>query len=131
MTFAMHTARKRILLTGAPGGIGSAFFRFARDRYSLRLADPVAIPAEALDAGEHEAVSLDVADLASCQRACERIDTVVHLAADANRAAEFYNSLLDKNIKGTYNIFRAAKDQGCRHGNTLAANPITLRGVEL
>jgi uronate dehydrogenase len=39
---------------------------------------------------------------------------VVHLAADANPAASFYESLLDNNIKATYNIFRAAKDQGCR-----------------
>src|SRR5262249_26181764 len=59
-------------------------------------------------------IHLDVAELSSCQRACEQIDTVVHLAADANPAADFYDSLLDNNIKGTYNIFRAAKDQGCR-----------------
>ena len=43
-----------------------------------------------------------------------RMDTVVHLAADANPAASFYDSLLDNNIKGTFNVFRAAKDQGCR-----------------
>ena len=39
---------------------------------------------------------------------------MVHLAADANPAAAFYESLLDNNIKATFNIFRAAKDQGCR-----------------
>jgi nucleoside-diphosphate-sugar epimerase len=59
-------------------------------------------------------VLLDIANLDACQRACEQIDTVVHLAADASPAGEFYDSLLDNNIKGTYNIFRAAKDQGCR-----------------
>src|SRR5262249_50332931 len=35
-------------------------------------------------------------------------------AADANPAAPFYESLLDNNIKATYNVFRAARDQGCR-----------------
>ncbi len=116
MAFAERTTRRRILLTGAAGGIGRAFYRFAHDRYQFRLADRVAIAAEAVNetAGEHAAIYLDIADLASCQRACEQIDTVVHLAADANPAAEFYDSLLDNNIKGTYNIFRAAKDQGCQ-----------------
>jgi nucleoside-diphosphate-sugar epimerase len=120
-------ARRRVLLTGAAGGIGRAFFRSAHDHYRFRLADRVAIAAEtphdarvqaaegeAGEAGDHEAIRLDLAELAACERACEQIDTVVHLAADADPAAPFYESLLDNNIKATYNIFRAAKDQGCR-----------------
>jgi len=120
---AGRTARRRVLLTGAAGGIGQAFFRSARDRYRFRLADRAAIAAEAVhadgtgaegDGADHEAIQLDLVELAACERACEQIDTVVHLAADANPAAAFYESLLDNNIKSTYNIFRAAKDQGCR-----------------
>ncbi len=57
---------------------------------------------------------LDVADLEACQQACRDIDTVIHLAADANPAADFSHSLLQNNICGTYNIFRAARDQGCQ-----------------
>jgi nucleoside-diphosphate-sugar epimerase len=104
------------LLTGAAGGIGQAFFRAARDRYSFRLADRVVIAAEALEGDEqnHEATQLDLVELDACEQACDQIDTVVHLAADANPAAPFYESLLDNNIKATYNIFRAARDQGCR-----------------
>jgi uronate dehydrogenase len=107
-------------LTGAAGGIGRAFFRSVRDRYQFRLADRVTIAAEldqvggAQGGGDYEAIHLEIADLDACQQACEQMDTVVHLAADANPAAQFYDSLLDNNIKGTYNIFRAAKDQGCR-----------------
>jgi uronate dehydrogenase len=104
------------LLTGAAGGIGQAFFRATWDRYSYRLADRMAIAAETL-AGtgqDHEAIQLDLVEHDACMRACEQIDTVVHLAADANPAAPFYESLLDNNIKATYNIFRAASDQGCR-----------------
>jgi nucleoside-diphosphate-sugar epimerase len=104
------------LLTGAAGGIGQAFFRATRDRYSFRLADRVVIAAETLEEDEqqHEAIQLDLVELGACEQVCEQIDTVVHLAADANPAAPFYESLLDNNIKATYNIFRAAKDQGCR-----------------
>jgi uronate dehydrogenase len=109
--------RRRVLLTGAAGGIGRAFFRSARDRYWFRLADHVSIAAKTAqegDEGGYEAMQLDLAELAACEHACEQIDTVVHLAADANPAAQFYESLLDNNIKATYNIFRAAKNQGCR-----------------
>jgi uronate dehydrogenase len=104
------------LLTGAAGGIGQAFFRATRDRYSFRLIDRMAMAAETPEGSEqdHEAIQLDLVELDACEQACEQIDTVVHLAADANPAAPFYESLLDNNIKATYNIFRAAKDQGCR-----------------
>jgi nucleoside-diphosphate-sugar epimerase len=104
------------LVTGAAGGIGRAFFRTAHERYRLRLADRMPISAAALhpDGAAHEAIQLDLVELAACERACEGIDTVIHLAADANPAASFSESLLDDNIKATYNVFRAAKDQGCR-----------------
>jgi nucleoside-diphosphate-sugar epimerase len=110
------------LLTGAAGGIGQTFFRSTRDRYWFRLVDREVIAAEPAQEGnrapeeeqDYEAIQLDLVELDACERACERIDTVVHLAADANPAAPFYASLLDNNIKATYNIFRAARNQGCR-----------------
>jgi nucleoside-diphosphate-sugar epimerase len=121
MNSAVPAARRRILLTGAAGGIGQAFFRSACGRYRFRLADRVAIAAETVhdegDEGkeeEHEVIQLDLVELPACEQACAQVDTVIHLAADANPAAPFYESLLDNNIKATYNIFRAAKDQGCR-----------------
>ena len=105
---------RRILLTGAAGGIGSAFFRSAASHYVFRLADREATSLMWAIAEGHEVCALDVADLAACQQACRDIDTVIHLAADANPQADFYLSLLHNNIQGTYNIFRAAKDQGCQ-----------------
>jgi nucleoside-diphosphate-sugar epimerase len=109
-----RTVRRRVLLTGAAGGIGRAFFHSARDRYWFRLADRAASAAEAGKTEGHEAIQLNLVDLDACERACEQIDTVVHLAADANPAAPFSELLLDNNIKATYNLFRAAKEQGCR-----------------
>ncbi|MGH2531271.1 MAG: NAD-dependent epimerase/dehydratase family protein, partial [Thermomicrobiales bacterium] len=106
------------LLTGAAGRIGTAFFDQERDRYRFRLADREQSDLSSRDTGEHEVVTLDVADLDAVQRACAggpsgAIDTVVHLAADPSPAADFYGSLLENNIKGTYNVFQAARDQGC------------------
>ena len=106
--------RRSVLLTGAAGRIGSAFFAHARDRYRFRLTDREAAGLAGAEADGHEALALDVADADACQAACRGVDTVVHLAADPSPAADFYGSLLDNNIKGTYNVFRAAQDQGCR-----------------
>ncbi len=104
-------AKWRVLLTGAAGRIGTAFWQETGGRYALRLADR---SAEMIgEPGGHEVVAFDIADLEACRRACDGIDTVVHLAADPSPRADFYESLLDNNIKGTYNIFRAAKDRGC------------------
>lgn len=106
--------RRFILLTGAAGRIGTAFRTDMGTRYRFRLADRAGDGLEETPGEGHEVIELDVADPAACRRACEGIDTVVHLAADPSPEADFYGSLLDNNIKGTYNIFRAAKDQGCR-----------------
>lgn len=103
---------KKILLTGAAGRIGTSFRNHARDRYEFRLVDRDL--QKLSDANGQEAHQVDLADLDACQELCKGIHTVVHLAADPSARADFYESLLDNNIKSTYNIFRAAKDQGCQ-----------------
>lgn len=102
---------KRLLLTGAAGRIGSAFHQLHGHEYHLRLVD---VNTDTItDSGDHEVITADLADLAICQELCKDIDLVLHLAADPSPQADFYESLLDNNIKTAYNIFRAAKDQGC------------------
>ena len=108
------SARRSVLLTGAAGRIGGNFFQHAKDRYRFRLAHRDISKLTAVAGADHEAIALDVADLDACRAACAGIDTVVHLAADPSPAADFYGSLLDNNVKGTYNVFRAAADAGCR-----------------
>jgi nucleoside-diphosphate-sugar epimerase len=106
------TPPTNILLTGAAGRIGRAFREHTGDRYRLRLADR---DMDRLgDPHGHAVFALDAADPTACQAACAGMDVVIHLAADPSPVAGFYGSLLDNNIKATYNIFRAAKDQGCR-----------------
>jgi NAD+ dependent glucose-6-phosphate dehydrogenase len=101
----------RVLLTGAEGRIGTAFREHAGDRYELRLS---VAPSQMVEEPQpHEVVECDVSDLESCRRVCEGMEAVVHLAADPSVRADFYGSLLENNIKGTYNVFRAAKDAGC------------------
>lgn len=103
---------RRILLTGAAGRIGTAFQQQAGERYWLRLVDRQTDSLKPAD--NREVITANLADLSVCQQVCQGIDTVLHLAGDASTTADFYGSLLDNNIKAVYNVFRAAKDQGCR-----------------
>jgi NAD+ dependent glucose-6-phosphate dehydrogenase len=82
----------------------------AADRYAFTLVDIRPTP----NPGDHESHTADLSDLETVRTLCEGIDTVVHMAADPRTYAEFYADLLDANFKATYNIFRAAKDAGCR-----------------
>lgn len=102
--------KRKVLITGGAGRIGTFYRKHVGDRYTLRLVDqrPVA------DADGYETMQLDLADPEAAQQACAGMETVLHLAADPSPSAEFYKDLLDANFKTTYNIFKAAKDQGCK-----------------
>ena len=56
----------------------------------------------------------DMADLANVERAVAGAHTVLHLAADPSPRADFYASLLDRNIKGTYNVVHASAAAGVK-----------------
>lgn len=100
----------KILVTGAAGRIGSAFWAAYGDELDLRLAD---VDVNSFpDSVEH--LALDIRDLHNCLAACEGIETVIHLAADPNADADFMTSVLPVNIVGTYNMLVAAKAQGCK-----------------
>lgn len=110
----MAEERRMILLTGAAGRIGSAFRAEFGERYRFRLADRETETLAGTPGAEHEVVALDVADAEGCRAACVGVDTVLHLAADPSPEADFEGSLLQNNVVGTYNVFRAAKEAGCR-----------------
>jgi nucleoside-diphosphate-sugar epimerase len=118
---------RKVLLTGAAGRIGSAFRQHAGSRYDLRLVDRRSVVD---DPEAQQMIEANLADLALCQQVCQGIDTVLHLAGDPSPAADFYESLLDNNIKAAYNIFRAAKDQGCRRV-IFASSIQTIEGYPL
>lgn len=107
-------ASRRILLTGAAGRIGTAFYNHARGMFQFRLADINSAPLYESAAEGDLVLTLDVSDLDACRDACRDIDTVIHLAASASPDSGFYESLLDNNIKGTWNIFQAAYEAGCK-----------------
>lgn len=89
--------------------------------YQLLLTDERAIPPEQL--GAHESFrQLDAADYAGLRRACEGVDTVVHLGGVAHEEQvatmhdpdNFYLSMLRPCILQAFNVFHAATEAGCR-----------------
>jgi uronate dehydrogenase len=101
---------RKILVTGAAGLIGSAFWKAQANNMDLRLADID----ESRLSDSAQRFTLDIRDQASCLEACADIHTVIHLAGDSNPDADFMSSLLPVNIVGTYNMLFAAKVQGCK-----------------
>ena len=106
---------QKILITGAAGKIGHHITNtlMKQTSYQLRLADINLLPLEKFkESSQHEVIYLDVSSLEECQEACKNIDIVIHLAGDPSPNADFYSSLLENTIKGSYNIFKAASDNG-------------------
>ena len=111
-----HAVRKRrVLVTGAAGRIGSCFAEQSHQRYDLRLMVRGDQKKENVEKilGFGEVVLAELSDLSRLKELCAGIDTVLHLAANPSAAAT-WDSLLPDNIVGTYHVFTAAKSAGVR-----------------
>ena len=110
--------RRKVLVTGAAGNIGSYFAEQSHARYELRLmirpsdAEKKAQIIEKLR-GWGEVVAGELSDLDKLKGFCRGIDTVLHLAANPSPNAT-WESVCSDNITGTYHTFVAAKAAGCR-----------------
>jgi uronate dehydrogenase len=99
---------QRVLITGAAGGIGRRLREDMRGLYpTLRLSD-LAELTPARD-GE-EVVRADLGDFSACERICEGVDGIVHLGGQSVEAD--WDTILQANIAGCYNLFEAARRQG-------------------
>jgi uronate dehydrogenase len=99
----------RVLITGAAGTIGRALRQGLQGRVgALRLLDLA--PLGAPGPGE-ELVTADVRDLEAVTAAMEGVDAAVHLAAIPHE--DSFDRIMENNVVGTYNVFEAARKQGC------------------
>jgi nucleoside-diphosphate-sugar epimerase len=116
-----NESKKRVLVTGANGLIGTAMRRILGDKYewsALNRRDLPGVPT----------VQADISDLEAIRPAFEGIDTVVHLAAVAKVDAP-WEGLLAPNFVGTYNVFEAARAAGVQRV-VFASSGATVAGIQ-
>jgi len=115
-------AGRVVLVTGMSGLIGRALRKQLEGRYALR----------ALNRGPVEGVPChraDIGDLEAIAPAFESVDTVVHLAADATSPNPPWESILNNNITGTYNVYEAARRAKVKRV-IFASSGATVSGIE-
>lgn len=101
--------KRKVLITGAAGRIGSFITSQWVERYDLVLSD-VRAPQETYGFPFHQ---VNLADFDAVRPLCDGVDTVVHLGADPSMQAT-WDSLLPNNVISTYNVFESAHQAGCR-----------------
>lgn len=121
----------RILLTGAAGGLGQVL-RDALQAHAhiIRASD---ISPLAPSRGAHEEVHrCDLADKAGVLGLAEGVDAIVHLGGVSVERP--FEDILDANIRGTFHVYEAARQQGVKRIVFASSNHVTgfyPQGVEL
>jgi uronate dehydrogenase len=112
---------KRVLITGAAGGIGSVLRAGLAGHYSLlRLAD--IRPCGNIARSEEE-FFVDLTSMDSALTVTRDMDCVVHLAG-VPREAE-WERILPNNVVATYNLFEAARRNGVKRVVFASSNHVT------
>lgn len=101
---------RRLLLTGAAGNLGRQL-RGALAAWAdvVRVSD-LALPGE--PAPHEEASVVDLADRQAVMQLVEGVDAIVHLGGISTDAP--FDDLLESNVRGTYNIYEAARKHGVK-----------------
>ena len=100
---------KTVLLTGATGDVGSHLRRELAGRYKLRMSDRR--PLEGQKKGEIF-VKADISKMADALRITKHVDAVIHLGGYSVEGP--WESILQANIIGCYNVFEAARRNGVK-----------------
>jgi len=101
---------RRVLLTGASGGVGSRLRRLLKPLYPELILSDLKPPADL--APDERFIAADLADADAMLRLCENIDGIVHLGGYSIEGP--WETILQANIIGCHNLFEAARKQGVR-----------------
>ena len=96
--------KRKLLITGASGVIGSSLYRGLQQEYDVLATD---IEADA-DQGIE---SLDITNAQQIKEKTIGIDTILHIAWQKDED-DFLGVALPVNVTGAYHLFEAAKENG-------------------
>ncbi|RZJ24528.1 MAG: NAD(P)-dependent oxidoreductase [Haliea sp.] len=112
---------KRLLLTGAAGGLGQVL-RASLATYAVHMRLSDVAPLE--KAGAHEeVVPCDLADKAAVDSLVAGCDAIVHLGGVSVERP--FEEILEANIKGVFHIYEAARRHGVRRVVFASSNHVT------
>ncbi len=100
------SGKKKVVITGGAGLIGSILIDRLSDRYDFTSLD-------IKESNQARSVVANLSEIGPVEEAFAGHDAVVHLAADRNSGAE-WDSALKNNFIATYNVFEAAKRTGVK-----------------
>jgi len=96
---------KTVLITGATGDVGTHLARELAGRYKLRLSDRRPLKAKNF-------VRADISKMADALRITKGVDAIIHLGGYSVEGP--WDSILQANIIGCYNVFEAARRNGVK-----------------
>jgi uronate dehydrogenase len=99
---------KTVLITGATGDVGTHLRRELAGKYKLRLSD-----VRSLKKTKSETfIKADISKMADALRITKGVDAIVHLGGYSVEGP--WESILQANIIGCYNVFEAARRNGVK-----------------
>src|SRR3954451_20468172 len=98
----------RILMTGAAGGIGTSLRKLLPPIYPDLLLSDLKAPADL--AKDEKFKAADLADMSQAEAICEGVDGILHFGGYSVEGP--WDSILQSNIIGGYNLFEAACKKG-------------------
>jgi uronate dehydrogenase len=114
---------KRLLLTGAAGGVGQVIrSRVAAFADKIRVSDlPAALPSDA--APHEEVIPCDLSDKQAVDALVAGCDAVIHLGGVSVERP--FEEVLEANIKGVYNLYEGARRHGVKRVIFASSNHVT------
>lgn len=103
------TSKRRVLITGANGTVGSDLATRLKDDYTLRLA----YRSQPDESGGADIALADITNFDDVRAMMDGVDTVIHLAGSA-AVDSSWEAVYANNILGTRNVLEAARAAGCR-----------------
>lgn len=112
----------RILLTGAAGGLGQILRNTLQAHADIVRASDISPMAPSR--GEHdEVITCNLADKAAVAALVNGVDAIVHLGGISVERP--FEEILDANIRGTFHIYEAARQQGVKRIVFASSNHVT------